>query len=162
METLDIFSLPWILVFCAVIFAAYVRGVVGFGFALVLAPIMLLILNPKSVVVVNLLLGLISSIMVLRYGFRNIYLKGIAPMAVSSLLGVPLGLWIITIIAPSTLKMLIGGATIIFAIPLAVGFTRTFLNERLACSISGFLSGILATSTSLGGPPVVLLMHNQS
>lgn len=162
MQSLDIFSVPWVLAFCVVLFASFIRGVVGFGFVLILAPIMLLILNPKSVVVVNLLLGLLTNMLVLRYGFRNVYLKMLVPMAASSLLGIPLGIWIIKIIAPSTLKVLIGGVTVFFAIPLVLGFTKTFTKERLACSISGFLSGILSTSTSLGGPPVVMLMHNQN
>jgi len=162
MHSLDVFSVSWVLASCAVLFAAFVRGVAGFGFALVLAPILLLILSPKSVVVVNLLLGLLSNILVLRYGFRNVYLKRIIPIAASSLLGIPLGIWIITVIVPSSLKVLIGGVTVFFAIPLALGFTKAFTRERLACSVSGFLSGILLTSTSLGGPPVVLFMHNQN
>jgi len=162
MYSLDVFSGYWVLASCAVLFAAFVRGVAGFGFALVLAPILLLILSPKSVVVVNLLLALVSNILVLRYGFRNVYLRKISPMAVSSLLGIPLGIWIITVITPSALRVLIGGVTVFFAIPLALGFTKAFTRERLACSISGFLSGILSTSTSLGGPPVVLFMHNQN
>jgi uncharacterized membrane protein YfcA len=162
MQGLDIFSAAWVLAFCAVLFAAFVRGVSGFGLALILAPILLLILNSKSIVVINLLLGILSNIMVLRYNFRNVYLKGITPMAVCSLLGIPLGIWIIKIIAPSALKVLVGGVTIFFAIPLALGITRVFAKERVACSISGFVSGFLSTSTSLGGPPVVLFMHNQN
>lgn len=162
MPSLDVFSVSWVLVSCAVLFAAFVRGVAGFGFALVLAPILLLILSPKSVVVVNLLLGLPSNILVLRYGFRNVYLKRIFPMVASSLLGIPLGIWIIIVIAPSALRVLIGGVTIFFAILLTLGLTKAFTKERVVCGISGFLSGILSTSTSLGGPPVVLFMHNQN
>ncbi len=162
MQSLDVFSVSWVLSFCAVIFAAFIRGVSGFGFALFLAPILLLILNSKSIVAINLLLGAFGSIMILRSNYRNVNLKGIAPMAVSSLLGIPLGIWIITIITPSTLKVLVGGITIVFAIPLALGFTRVFARETVACSISGFLSGFLNTSTSLSGPPVVLFMHNQN
>jgi uncharacterized membrane protein YfcA len=162
MQSLDVFSVSWILASCAVLLAAFVRGVSGFGLALVLAPILLLILNSKSVVVINLILGVFSNFIVLTYGFRNVYLKGITPMAVSSLLGVPLGVWIITIIAPSTLKVLVGGVTIFFAIPLAIGFTKALAKETVAGGISGFLSGFIGTSTSLGGPPVVLFMHNQN
>ena len=162
MHSLDIFSVSWVLASCVVLFAAFVRGVAGFGFALVLAPILLLILSPKSVVVVNLLLGLLSNMFILSYSFRNVYLRRTFPMAASSLLGIPLGIWIITVITPSALRVLIGGVTVFFAIPLALGFTKAFTRERLACSISGFLSGILSASTSLGGPPVVLFMHNQN
>jgi uncharacterized membrane protein YfcA len=51
--------------------------------------------------------------------------------------------------------------TVVCAITLAAGYTRT-LKDRLFSSLAGFLSGVLASSTSLGGPPVVLFMHNQN
>jgi len=161
MHSLELFGVYWILASCAVLFAAFVRGVAGFGLALILAPILLIILDPKSVVVVNLLLGVISNILVILYGFRNKYLNRIILMAASSLPGIAIGIWIITIIAPSFLKVIIGAITILFVVPLTLGFARVFVRERLACGVSGFLSGILSSSTSLGGPPVVLLMYNQ-
>lgn len=162
MYSLDIFSVPWFLALCAVFFAAFIRGMAGFGFALILAPILLLILNPTSVVVVNLFLGLLSSVLVLSYRFKKVNLKKILPMVASSLLGIPLGAWIITVTTPSILKILIGGVTVSFAIPLALGFSKALTREKLACGISGFLSGVLSSSTSLSGPPIILFMHNQN
>jgi uncharacterized membrane protein YfcA len=128
---------------------------------LILAPILLLVLNSKSIVVINLFLGIITNIIVFAYVIRNLNLKRILPMTVSSLLGIPLGTWIIIFIEPSILKILIGGVIVLFAVPMIIGFTRAFEKETVASSISGFLSGILVSSTSLGGPPVVLFMHNQ-
>ncbi len=162
MQSLDIFSVSWVLAFGAVLFAAFIRGVSGFGLALVLAPVLLLLLNSKSIVAINFLLGAISNIMVLCYSYRNINLKGIIPLAICSLLGIPPGLWIINIITPSTLKVLVGAVTIFFAIPLSFGFTKAFTREKLAGGVSGFVSGLIGTSTSLGGPAVVIFMHNQN
>ena len=159
---MDIFSLSWVFALCAVFVAAFIRGLTGFGFALILAPILLLILSPTSVVVVNLLLGLLSNIVVLSYSFKNVNLKKISPMIISSLFGIPVGAWIISVTAPSALKILIGGVTVSFAIPLALGFSKTFTREKLASGICGFLSGVLTSSTSIGGPPVVLFMHSQN
>ncbi len=162
MHSLDVFSVFWILTLCAVFFAAFIRGVTGFGFSLILAPILLLFVNPTSVVVINLLLGLLSNILVLSYSFKKINLKRILPIIISSSLGIPLGAWIITLAAPSTLKILIGGVTVSSAMLLALGFSKAFTREKLAGSVVGFLSGILSSSTSLSGPPVVLFMHNQN
>jgi len=162
MHSLDIFSIPSVLAFCTVLVAAFVRGVSGFGLALILAPILLLLMDAKSTVVVNLFLAIISNLVVLPFNFRHIYLKGILPMLVLTIPGVAVGAWIITVIEPSILKMVIGAVTVISAIPLAVGISRAFHKEKLACGISGFLGGLIGTSTSLGGPPVVLFMHNQN
>jgi uncharacterized membrane protein YfcA len=162
MHSLDIFSVPWILAFCAVLVAAFVRGVSGFGLALILAPILLLLMNSKSTVVVNLLLAIVSNLVVLPLSFRHIYLKGILPMVIFTIPGIVIGAWIITIIEPSTLKIVIGAVIVISVIPLAMGISKAFHKEKLACGFSGFLSGLIGTSTSLGGPPVVLFMHNQN
>jgi uncharacterized membrane protein YfcA len=59
------------------------------------------------------------------------------------------------------LKMLIGGITIIFAIPLALNLAVPFTRERLISGAFGFLSGTLAATTGLPGPPIVLYIHNQ-
>ena len=91
MQSLDIFSVSWILAFGAVLVAAFVRGVPGFGLALVLAPILLLLMNAKSTVVVNLLLAPISNFVILPFGFRHIHLKGIIPMAISTVPGIIIG-----------------------------------------------------------------------
>lgn len=158
---MDIFTIEWGLALGAVFLAALVRGTAGFGFALVLAPIMLLVLEPKSVVPVNLLLASLSNIVVVSTSFRRVDLGRLLPMVAGSLAGVPLGVLIIKGISPATLEVLIGGVTVFFAVPLLLGVSRAFPWEKRAASAAGFLSGILAGSTSLGGPPVVLFMHNQ-
>ena len=161
MQNLEIFSPIWILALCAVLFAAFIRGLAGFGFALILAPILLLILNPVAVVVINICLGFLSNIVVVIHSFAKIDYKRVLPMAISCLLGIPLGVRIISVVAPSTLKILIGVVIICFAILVASGFRKTLAGERLSSGIAGFFSGILSSSTSLGGPPVVLFMHSQ-
>lgn len=161
MQNMEIFSTVWILALCAVLFASFIRGLTGFGFALILAPLLLLIMSPTAVVVINILLGMFSNIVVLVYFFRRIDVKRILPMALSALPGIPVGVWIISIIAPSVLKIFIGAVIIFFAILLAFGFRKTFAGERLSSGIAGFFSGVFITSTSLGGPPVVLFMHSQ-
>lgn len=162
MVSLDIFSIQWILVSLAVVFASFVRGVSGFGLILVLAPILLLILSPTDVVVITLLLGLMSNSLVIFYFFKNINLMKILPIAVSSTFGIPVGAWIITTVSPSTLKVIIGGVTVASAILLSLGLSKKFKREKLVSSIAGLISGVLASSTGMSGPPVVLFMHNQN
>ena len=72
MQDLDIFSLQWGLALAAVMVAGYVRAVAGFGFALVLGPMLLLLLGPRDVVVTNLLLGFFGNLSVLRLSLIHI------------------------------------------------------------------------------------------
>ncbi len=161
MPGLDVFSLGWILSFCTVLVAAFITGISGFGFALILAPILLLILNSKSVVVINVVMGSITCVVVMAYCFRKVNWKRILPMMVACLIGIPLGTYIIYIVEASTLKIMVGAIIMIFALPMVFGFDRAFQKEVVGSGVSGFLSGVLITSTSLGGPPVVMFMHNQ-
>ncbi|MEE8353292.1 MAG: sulfite exporter TauE/SafE family protein [Dehalococcoidales bacterium] len=161
MVALDIFSVSWFLALGAVFFAAVVRGTTGFGFALVLAPVLLLLLEPKPVVVIALLLGLLSNIVIVATSLPNIRWRWIAPMLAGVVLGIPFGVLTISVISPSALRVMIGAVVLAFAIPLALGFTRVFRREKPVAGLAGFAGGFLASSTSLGGPPVVLFMHNQ-
>ena len=162
MQSLEIFSPVWIFALFAVLFAAFIRGLAGFGFTLILAPVFLLILNPAPVVVVNLCLSFLSNIVVVVHSFAKIDYKRILPMALSSLLGIPLGVWILSVVAPSTLKIFIGMVIIVFAALVVSGFRKVFVGARLSACISGVFSGILSSSTGLGGPPIVLFMHSQN
>jgi uncharacterized membrane protein YfcA len=162
MQGLEIFSTSWFLAIGVVFLAALIRGVTGFGFALVFAPLMLLLMQPKAVVPTNLLLSLLSNIVVLTFSFRQVNLRRLLPMIVGSLMGIPIGIFIITIISAVILKILIGGVVVFFAILLVLKVTPRFSNEKLVSGFAGFLSGVLTSSTSLGGPPVVLFMHTQS
>ena len=56
---------------------------------------------------------------------------------------------------------MIAALVVIFAVPLALGYSHRFKEEKIIFSISGFFSGILASSAGLAGPPVVLLLLNQ-
>lgn len=161
MQGIDLFSATWYLTIAITLFAAFIRGISGFGFALVFAPIMLLIMEPKSVVVVNLFLGLSSNIVVLVSGFKNLHFRRLIPLIIGCLAGIPLGLLIISVVSQSTLKILIGSVTVVFAILFFLKLTPRFKNEKPASTVAGFLSGVLTSSTSLGGPPVVLFMHTQ-
>jgi uncharacterized protein len=162
MQGLDIFSTSWFLAIGALLFAAFIRGTTGFGFSLVFTPFMILIMEPKAVIPINLILASLSNIMVVASSFRAINFRRLLPMTIASLLGVPIGVFIIAMISATILKILIGAITVFFAILLVFRLTPHFTNERRASGIAGLISGILNASTSLGGPPVVLFMHNQS
>ena len=156
------FSVSWVLASGTTFFACFISATTGFGQNLIMAPILLLILSPKSVVAVSVVLAFISGLGLLPFCFRNREMKKIIPLAIGSLLGIPVGTYTIVIIAPSGLKMLIGSLCIVLAIPMAVGWSINFREEKITGGIVGFLSGFFTSSTSMGGPPVVLYMHNQN
>ena len=158
---LDFLSYSWFLAIGALLFAAFIRGATGFGLSLIFTPFMILIMDTKAAIPVILLLSQLSNIVVLASCFRKVNIKRLLPMFAGSLLGVPVGVFIIIIISAASLKILIGGMTILFSILLVLKLTPRFTNERLASGIAGFLCGMLTTSVGIGAPPVMLFMHTQ-
>ncbi|MBC8274974.1 MAG: sulfite exporter TauE/SafE family protein [Chloroflexi bacterium] len=145
----------------AVLVAAFTMSLTGFGFALVAAPLLLFLFEPKTVVIVNVILGAIICLLILGQSRRHVKAGRTALLAAGSIFGIPLGAYILSHAPVSVLRMLMAALVVIFAVPLALGHSHRFKREGLGSTISGFVSGMLASSTSLSGPPVVLFLLNQ-
>jgi uncharacterized membrane protein YfcA len=141
--------------------AAAVTGLTGFGFALLATPLLVLLYPPKTAVVLSIVLNWISVILMVP-GVRKEAQRGpVLVLVVSSLVGIPLGAYLLAVIKESLLLALIGGVTILFALGMLAGFSKPLKHETGACAVAGFLSGLLGASTGLSGPPVVLFATNQ-
>jgi uncharacterized membrane protein YfcA len=161
MSDLNIFSALWFLIAGIIVFSAFIRATTGFGQNLAMVPILLWILDPKSAVTLGILLGMISSLAMLPFCYKQVDWQKVAPMIIGSLIGIPAGIYVILLINAATLKILIGGLCIILAVPMAFGFTLPLRRENIISGLVGCLSGFLTPTTSIGGPPVALYMHNQ-
>ncbi len=145
----------------AVLLAAFVRSVSGFGYALVATPLLTLVFEPKPVVVINIILGSFINVLVLFYTRRHVDLKKVVFICLGSIAGVPLGAYLLSRLEPSIIKLAIAALVIPFSVLLLLGHSHRFKRETLGCSIAGFMGGILGASTSFAGPPVVLFLLNQ-
>jgi uncharacterized protein len=141
--------------------AALAQTVTGFAFALILVPLLSLVYPPKLVVMVSLTLGLLTKPPLLLSCWRQVQLVRIAPMGAAAIVGAVLGTRLFVLADPTTLKLAIAVLVVALGVPLLLEYRRPFGNERLACLAAGFVSGLLTGSTSMGGPPVVLMGVNQ-
>jgi len=151
------------LIFAAfiVLLAAFVRSVSGFGYALLATPLLTFVFEAKSVVVMNVILGSITCVLVLFPMRRHIDFRRVAFISLGSILGVPLGAYLLSRLDPSIIKLAIAVLAIPFAVLLLLGHSHQFKRDTLGCGVVGFMSGVLGASTSLSGPPVVLFLLNQ-
>ena len=152
-----------ILIFAAfiVLLAAFVRTVSGFGYALLATPLLTFIFEAKSVVVMNVILGIFTSVLLSLQKRRHIDIRRVAFMGLGSIFGIPIGTYLLLILEPSIIKLAIAVLVIPFSVLLLLGHSYQFKRDNLVCGVAGLISGILGASTSLGGPPVVLLLLNQ-
>lgn len=142
----------------AVVFiGAWVQGSIGFGLAVVAAPLLVLI-EPDLVPAPLILNGLLLTLLVAYRERRSIDAGSIRWTILGSVAG--------TGIAAAVLRVISAyGFTILFSILvlLAVGLSTLGLAvppTRRNTLIAGGLSGFMGTASSIGGPPVALLYQN--
>ncbi|MDA0747662.1 MAG: sulfite exporter TauE/SafE family protein [bacterium] len=151
-------SVEVILFMSGIVFvAASLQGITGFGFMLLSLPGVILYYPAQvavpALLIVYLPLGLVQWVH-LR---RDIDRRLLAYLLFSALLGLPLGAMILRDTDTEMMKRILGGVMVLLAFLLRVRPGEPFKDERPARIGIGFMSGVLAASTSVSGPPVVLL-----
>ena len=139
-----------------VIFASSIQALTGFGFALVLVPIMLMFSDPQFLVPIIPICGVLISITVLIKTKKYLNLKALLPLILAGVAGIYPGAYLLKVVDSNSLKAFIGGIVFVTAIALLLGFKKTFHHEKIASIPIGFSSGLLCGSIAIPGPPVVL------
>ena len=78
----------------------------------------------------------------------------------ASLFGMPLGVWILRAVPLETTQVFVGCLVVVFTMLLQWAKLRV-PQHALLTGIAGFFSGLLNTSTSMSGPPVLILLAGQ-
>ena len=137
--------------------AGFFQGVVGFGQALVATPLSLTFLDKDTVLPAIILAGGILAFSLSKQIKEPLDTKIFRPLLISSIVGMPFGVIILKLISLGTLKVTVGVLSILFT--LAVLFIKFRAHHmRTLTPITGFICGVLQTSTSMPGPPLVLLL----
>ncbi len=95
-ETLDLAWWQGLAAVGAVLAGGSISGLTGFGFALVIVPVLLLLFPPATVVVVVTSLGVASGIPILIEDHHRIRARIVAPLMIPALLGLLVGVSILT------------------------------------------------------------------
>ena len=138
-----------------------VKTTTGFGFALISVPLLLPFMDLPDIVPIILPLVLINDYAITITNKNTLKPKTIALMATSAIASIPIGIVTLYIISTYILKLIISTLILITAFFLMSGRTVTIKKEKIATIVAGSLSGILASSSGLSGPPVTLLLINQ-
>lgn len=146
----------------AVVFAAgLVQGLLGFGFALVSVPVLVLLVPPRAAVPAALLLGTAINIVLYWHVRSQANLRRMVPLLIAGIAGLPIGTYLLAVLDPGLAKIVIGCLITAFALASLAGFERPIRREALGLAATGVASGILNGIASASGPPVVLFLANQ-
>lgn len=138
--------------------AALVQGITGFGFALLSMPLLSLTVDPKDAVAVSTLVGTVASGSLLARHRRTVRWDLVRPLLLAASAGMPLGLYLLVVIAEGALRLLLAVVVAAFAGLLASGW-RLKGSNRAFDLLAGFTSGLLNTSLSTNGPPLVVALQ---
>jgi uncharacterized membrane protein YfcA len=147
--------------------ASFLGGVTGFGFSLVCAPLLLLAgFGLGDVVVVNLVIGLVTRLSTIMRLRRWVNRRRSAYLVLGCLPGLLLGFLTRDAIGGDGLKATAGGVAVAVACflllrPPAPRPAGAGPVPWLATGVAGLLGGFLGITTSLNGPPPVILLARQ-
>jgi uncharacterized protein len=138
--------------------AGVVRGITGFGGAMVMSPPLALLLGPRLAVPVVLLLESVVAAPMLLQTRALVQWRVIGAILLAACATVPLGALVLLATDPLIIRRAIAVTVIVFAMVLLRGWRYTG-RPRLATSVGlGAISGGMLGATSIGGPPVILYL----
>ena len=138
--------------------AAFTIGAIGFGFGLTTTPVMLLYLDPQTVVVV------VNAVAILAFGLmlfetrREIRYRELGPVAIAGFLGAPVGVYALSALNPQALR--IGIAVLVLALTVLVIMNRKWRvpKPQVTGPVTGFCASALVTGLAIGGPLLVIFL----
>lgn len=138
--------------------AGVIRGITGFGGAMVMSPPLALLLGPLLAVPVVLLLESVAAAPMIAQLRRLVRWRVIGPIAIAACLTVPLGAYLLVKVDPQTMRRVIAAVVIVFSLLLLKGW-RYSGPQRMATGVGlGTMSGVMIGATSMGGPPIILYL----
>jgi uncharacterized membrane protein YfcA len=149
------FSTAQIAVVALVIcFSAMVTAVAGFGFGLMSVPLMSLAIDIHSAVVVSSLVAVFAN-GVQTYLYRTHRDHRLAVrLTIASFAGLPVGYVAFELVGDHALRIALGVGVVVAVVMLSRGLDLAHVGPRMDWGL-GFASGVLNTSISTSGPPLV-------
>jgi uncharacterized protein len=135
--------------------AAAIRGLTGFGMAIILVPLLGLVIRPDQAVVLAILLQFLIGPVGIRTIIADSDRSSSLMIAGFAVLATPFGLWLLSHTAPDLARVLISliaiGAFILVIIPKGQGLAQ----GRAVTAVTGLAAGLLTGFAAMPGPPVV-------
>ncbi len=146
--------------------AAFVSGIaqscLGFGMALIMAPCIMLIIEPMAVVPTVLLMSALNTFIIAAKSQRLIRWSLLLPLVIGGIIGFTLGIQALLMLDPNVIRLFVGILVLLFTGVLWSGWRRPLPENPWTLGPVGLLSGFTGGSTSISGPPVVLFLTNQN
>lgn len=136
--------------------AMLLKGIFGFGDALIAMPLLAMVVGIKTAAPLFAMVGSTCALFILVSSRQNVDVKSAIKLIISSLLGVPIGLYFLKGPYEFIINIVLSFVIISFsAYNLVLPRLLTLKNDSHAF-IFGFLGGVLGGACNASGPPVII------
>ncbi|MEK7794517.1 MAG: sulfite exporter TauE/SafE family protein [Candidatus Hydrogenedentota bacterium] len=139
----------------------FVQGCVGFGMAIILTPLMMLVAPQEYVIPMVVIIGFTNVVLLTWRLYRNASREILVRLVLGAAIGIPLGVQVLAAFSGPGFRVALGLFMVVFAAVMFSGWTRPLRNQRAALLWVGLASGFLGGSTSISEPPLVIFLSNQ-
>lgn len=160
---------PWLAAAAAFGVAHFVKGIAGFGSALIAMPVLLSVLPPQEAILVLAAVDLVTGAWLVKDVWRTLRPELVVGLVAGMALGQGIGTGFVDRVRPEILRGLLGAVVLLMGVRYVVQPVRPGRGERVAPtaalvlqgSMVATVGGILAGLIGAGGPPIVLwVRHN--
>lgn len=138
--------------------ATLVRSTFGFGESLVAVPLLVLFIPLNIAVPLSVLMSVFVAVIVVAQDHREIHFNSARWLILYAMLGIPLGLLILTYGNEYWVKIALGLLIIMYSTyaMLAKNTLQLEQDNRFWLFVCGFLSGVFGGAYGINGPPLVV------
>lgn len=140
--------------------AAVLQSISGFGFSLLAMPLLSIFVDIQDAVVIATLCGIFTNAVHLRKDFQIVERSIARRISLSALIGMPLGVVVLSVFSATHMRAIIGAVIVVLVFLMMRNFVLKTENTNVDIVLGAF-SGLLATSVSTNGPPLVFLLQSK-
>ena len=151
-----------IVVVLAMLLASTVFSATGFGIGMISTPLMLLVYEPQTVIVVAGTAGLGIGVWIISKSWRDVPFREILPITIAALCGAPIAVFILKTADSGVLSIGIAVLIILFAIGSFVKVEREIPYSKQVGIAAGFIVGVLLPTSGVAGSLVMLFLMTRN
>jgi uncharacterized membrane protein YfcA len=143
-------------VLAVIFFATLIRSAFGFGEALVAVPLLSLLIPVEEAVPLATLVSITVATIVVAQDWHKVHFRSAGWLVISTLFGIPLGLWLLTAVPEAVVKAILAVVIIGFSSYCLVRRSPVKLKNDRWAWVFGFSAGVLGGAYGMNGPPLVV------
>lgn len=136
--------------------ATLLRSALGFGEALIAVPLLAFVLPVRVAAPIAVLVSITVAAVVLAQDWRHVHARSAVRLVLSTLLGIPLGLFLLRTVPEPIVKGLLGVLVVGFAVSALRNRGSYELTDDRRAWLFGLTAGVLGGAYGMNGPPLVV------